>query len=332
MPSHFDSFVAGWVGGASSVVLSHPLDTIKVRLQTGSGYTGSIDCIKKTLQKEGMKGFYKGMSFPLVSAAAYNACVFGVYTNVTNIIRKYKYGDTNRRLSLFDVALASMSAGGVSVCLGTPIDLIKIRLQIQTEKIKQKTKIVKSFKNESLITSEVKRNISTSSQRSQATSTRTIYTGPIHCASDVLKQKGIRGLYRGGGTMLIRDIPGYALYFVPYEVLIRLLYPTGRPATVIETGWIALVAGGVAGTISWGVMHPVDTIKSRLQADCGKNGKCKYSGIIDCLLQSLKNDGKSVLFRGIVVNSLRGFPQSAALFLGYEMTMRAFGNSKHFHL
>ena len=51
-----------------------------MRLQTGSGYTGSIDCIKKTLQKEGMKGFYKGMSFPLVSAAAYNACVFGVYT------------------------------------------------------------------------------------------------------------------------------------------------------------------------------------------------------------------------------------------------------------
>jgi len=64
--------------------------------------------------------------------------------------------------------------------------------------------------------------------------------------------------------MLIRDIPGYALYFVPYEVLIRFLYPTGRPATVIETGWIALVAGGVAGTISWGVMHPVDTIKSRI--------------------------------------------------------------------
>ena len=49
-----------------------------------------------------------------------------MFRNVTNIIRKYKYGDTNRRLSLFDVALASMSAGGVSVCLGTPIDLIKV--------------------------------------------------------------------------------------------------------------------------------------------------------------------------------------------------------------
>lgn len=46
----------------------HRFDTIKVRLQTSSTthFTGPLDCLRQTLQREGLRGLYKGASPPLV--------------------------------------------------------------------------------------------------------------------------------------------------------------------------------------------------------------------------------------------------------------------------
>ena len=63
-----------------------PLDTIKVRLQTmpkalpGQSplYSGALDCAKKTISKEGVRGLYKGMATPIVGVAPlYALCFFG---------------------------------------------------------------------------------------------------------------------------------------------------------------------------------------------------------------------------------------------------------------
>ena len=43
-----------------SVACSHPMDTIKTRLQTTNNYRGIIDCAKKMIQKEGFRSLYKG--------------------------------------------------------------------------------------------------------------------------------------------------------------------------------------------------------------------------------------------------------------------------------
>lgn len=48
--------IAGSVRGVAQVVVGHPLDTIKVRLQTQTHtrFTGVIDCFWKTLTTEGV--------------------------------------------------------------------------------------------------------------------------------------------------------------------------------------------------------------------------------------------------------------------------------------
>lgn len=48
----------------------------------------------------------------------------------------------------------------------------------------------------------------------------------------------------------------------------------------------------------------------------------KYRGILDCVSTCFRNEGARVFFRGLTINALRGFPQSAALFFGYEMSLR----------
>lgn len=59
-------------------------------------------------------------------------------------------------------------------------------------------------------------------------------------------------------------------------------------------------------------------IFNRIQLEGSRSG-----GVLNCAMTMYKNEGIRVFFRGIGVNALRGFPQSAALFFGYEMAMKA---------
>lgn len=80
-------------------------------------------------------GFFKGMSFPLASITVYNSAVFGFFSNTQRLISNYRYGDGRHPCSMLDMTVASMLTGLMSVSLGAPVDLVKIRLQMQTQMV-----------------------------------------------------------------------------------------------------------------------------------------------------------------------------------------------------
>lgn len=299
-----DDFLAGWIGGAASTVVGHPLDTVKTRLQAGKGYKNTFHCILTVYRKENVSGFFKGLSFPLASITLYNSVVFGVYSNTQRLIRESRSGTERRGPDLVELVLSSIAAGFISVGIGAPVDLVKIRLQMQTQPV--------PTENLTLAGSVPLRSVEL---REQQPGSR----GPVHCISTILQSEGIPGLYRGAGAMVLRDVPGYTLYFVPYTLLCDWLSP-GEGAA-LKPFYICL-AGGVAGSISWVTATPADVVKSRLQADSVYQRK--YKGIVHCILQSYKTDGLQVFFRGITVNAIRGFPMSATMFLAYELSLRFF--------
>ena len=55
--SSFRSLAAGGVGGVCAVIVGHPFDLVKVRMQTAEKgiYTGAIDVVKKTVAREGLR-------------------------------------------------------------------------------------------------------------------------------------------------------------------------------------------------------------------------------------------------------------------------------------
>ncbi|KAM7242505.1 hypothetical protein CapIbe_006976 [Capra ibex] len=295
-----EDFVAGWIGGAASVIVGHPLDTVKARLQAGSGYGSTLSCIRTVYRRESVFGFFKGMSFPLASIAVYNSVVFGVFSNTQRFLSHHRCREPEagppRVLS--DLLLASMVAGVVSVGLGTPVDLIKIRLQMQTEPFQEANLGLKP--------------------RVAALGEQPAYQGPVHCFATIVRTEGLAGLYRGASAMLLRDVPGYCLYFTPYVFLSDWITPEACTGPSPCAVWLA---GGVAGAISWGTATPMDVMKSRLQADGVYVNK--YRGVLDCISQSYQKEGLKVFFRGITVNAVRGFPMSAAMFLGYELSLQA---------
>lgn len=63
------SLVAGGFGGVCAVVVGHPFDLVKVRMQTAEKgvYTGAFDVVKKGIARDGLRrGLYAGVSAPLI--------------------------------------------------------------------------------------------------------------------------------------------------------------------------------------------------------------------------------------------------------------------------
>jgi solute carrier family 25 (mitochondrial carnitine/acylcarnitine transporter), member 20/29 len=63
------SLAAGGFGGICAVVVGHPFDLVKVRLQTAEQgvYSSAVDVLRKSVAKDGLaRGVYAGVSAPLV--------------------------------------------------------------------------------------------------------------------------------------------------------------------------------------------------------------------------------------------------------------------------
>lgn len=57
LTSYVRSFASGGVGGVCAVIVGHPFDLVKVRLQTAEKgvYNGAIDCVRQTVAREGLR-------------------------------------------------------------------------------------------------------------------------------------------------------------------------------------------------------------------------------------------------------------------------------------
>ncbi|XP_045108905.1 solute carrier family 25 member 45-like isoform X2 [Portunus trituberculatus] len=274
-------FVAGWLGGCAGLVVGHPLDTIKVRQQT-LRKVSVLGGITNTFRYEGVRGFYKGMGFPLLATGTLNALFFGVYANTLRLISPGKDKPTYAQI------FVSGCAGGLAqLVVACPVDLVKIKMQMQMGVAEGKWG-------------------------------KTIghaYAGPMSCLKDLYRKGGIRGCYAGLGSMVVRDVPSFGSYMVLYDSMIASISGSEKNA---NTG-VLIFCGGMAGVLSWASILPLDVVKSRLQADNPTNPQ--YKGTVDCLIKSYKADGLSVFGRGFTMMSVRAFPTNGAIFLGYVTSL-----------
>lgn len=58
-----------------------------------------------------------------------------------------------------------------------------------------------------------------------ASSRKPQFAGPLDCAMQILRNNGLRGLYRGGVVNFYRDMIGYSFYLPVYQILLRLFHP-----------------------------------------------------------------------------------------------------------
>ncbi|XRB07453.1 mitochondrial carnitine/acylcarnitine transporter [Pycnococcus provasolii] len=141
--------------------------------------------------------------------------------------------------------------------------------------------------------------------------------GPFNTLRAIVNAEGPLGLYRGFAAMLLREVPGNALFFVSYEELKSLVRQMTNSE---ETG--VVVGGGCAGAVYWTAVMPVDAIKTRIQAArCA--GTSTTMGIFQAAQNVYREGGLRAFFKGWVPAVARAFPANAALFTVVESTRDA---------
>uniref|UniRef100_A0A8C5Z5Q2 Calcium-binding mitochondrial carrier protein SCaMC-1-like n=1 Tax=Marmota marmota marmota TaxID=9994 RepID=A0A8C5Z5Q2_MARMA len=124
----------------------------------------------------------------------------------------------------------------------------------------------------------------------------------------MVNEGGIFSLWRGNGTNIIKIAPETALKIGAYEQ--KWLSFDGSNTGIFER----FIAGSLAGATAQTCIYPMEVIKTRLAvANTGE-----YSGIVDCGMKLLKQEGIRALFKGYVPNLLGIVPYAGIDLAVYE--------------
>ncbi|KAH0532173.1 hypothetical protein TsFJ059_000900 [Trichoderma semiorbis] len=289
--SQLRALTAGGFGGICAVVVGHPFDLVKVRLQTAERgvYSSAIDVVRKSVARDGLRrGLYAGVSAPLVGVTPMFAVSFWGYDLGKQIVGGVSTIGLDG-LSTGQLAAAGFLSAIPMTAITAPFERVKVILQVQ-------------------------------GQKQLAPGEKPKYSGGLDVVRQLYREGGIRSVFRGSVATLARDGPGSAAYFAAYEVIKKSLSPKD-PVTGKPTGQLSLTAvtcaGAGAGVAMWIPVFPVDTVKSRLQT---AEGNVTIGGVIRELYGK---GGYKAFFPGFGPALTRAVPANAATFLGVELAHQA---------
>ncbi|CAI5759046.1 unnamed protein product [Candida verbasci] len=149
------------------------------------------------------------------------------------------------------------------------------------------------------------------------------YRGLVHTFTMILKEEGIRGLYRGLIPITIGYLPTWTIYFTVYERSKRF-YPNFLKSefNIINPSVIHFFSALTAGMASSIAVNPIWVVKTRLMVQ-NKQQKHKYSGTIDAFKKMYKHEGIKVFYSGLVP-SLFGLLHVGIHFPAYEKLKKLF--------
>lgn len=134
----------------------------------------------------------------------------------------------------------------------------------------------------------------------------------------ITKEEGLKGFYRGWLPALVQKIPSYAMTWMFFQQLKKVFFGIfERAGTTYENTFL----GSVAAAGACCVMIPVDTVKTRLVTQ--RPGTVQhYSGMIDCFMKVMREEGVSALYKALPPRLLSVVPMIGIQFGVYELMKR----------
>ncbi|EEB05607.2 carrier with solute carrier repeats [Schizosaccharomyces japonicus yFS275] len=275
-------FVAGAAGGVAQVLAGQPFDCVKVRLQSQAAgapeYTNAVDCVQKIIKNEGLQAFYKGTVMPLLGIGL---CISTQFTAFESGKRFFYARNGTDELTFGQYYMAGAFSGAVNSVLVSPIEHIRIRLQVQT-------------------------------------GPNPLYKGPVDCMRKIASQHGFKGIMKGLFPTVLRETHGVGMYFLAYELLLaQAIKARGYTSRSEVPGWRLCLYGAAAGYAMWISAYMFDVVKSNIQTDAFGSG-AKYSTSWKCAQSIFRTAGFSGFWRGFVPVLARAAPVNAITFYVYE--------------
>lgn len=249
--------------------------------------------------EEGFRGLYKGMSFPLFGTVLETATLFTANGALRRTLVDRGHLPHGADLPIPLVFLSGSGSGFFVSFVLTPIELVKCRLQVQTG-------------HDSTVPKEGE---------------RAPFRGPVDCLVRSVRDEGLGVLYRGHTATLLREIPGTGMWFTSYEMFIRAMLKPGQTRADLHPG-VVIAAGALGGCTYWGIMYPMDTVKSAMQiiqtgAVSPGTPRSRPPAFLDTLALIYRSGGLRGLYSGLLPTLVRAAPANAAVFLVYEHSIQA---------
>lgn len=294
MVDKFKEFIAGGIASCIAEILTLPLDTIKVRLQLvnkNERYNAFI-----SLLEEGPSAMMHGLDAALLRQILYGSLRFGIYPQF-KIITFSLLGEDRFIARL----LAGLLSGSISSGLCNPTDLIKIRMQGQGKVV-----LVKKDDSPKQIL------------RKQFDNSSLKYNNAYQAFISILKDEGIKGLYKGVVPTMLRAGVLASAELATYDVLKEFIAISLKKDN--KSVLVHIITAFIASIISCLVSCPFDMVRSRVmnQQINDKGQPVLYSSTLDCFVKSIRNEGLLVLFSGYWAFFLRLAPNTVLTFVCLE--------------
>uniref|UniRef100_A0A7S0R2M7 Uncharacterized protein n=1 Tax=Chlamydomonas leiostraca TaxID=1034604 RepID=A0A7S0R2M7_9CHLO len=119
--------LAGACAGMTATALTHPLDTVRLRLALPNHpYKGAVDAVRTIVRTEGVAALYKGLIPTLVGVAPYAAINFASY----DLAKKTFYHGEKPQNPIANFFMGAGS-GTVAATVCYPLDTVRRRMQMK---------------------------------------------------------------------------------------------------------------------------------------------------------------------------------------------------------
>ena len=298
-----NQFIAGGASGLLSRLVTHPMDTMKSRMQVGS----------KTLN---INGVYKGFGAVAIGSPVASGMYFMGYETTKACLKSVRGGDydDDQQTLVLENVLTGIVAQALAGIAYTPVDVVKERMQVS-----------------SVLPTHLKTNNGVD------------YRNALDAVRTILKNEGVKnGLMRGYWAQNFVWWPWSACYFAAYEKGLEMFRrrksnakeegeegeEEGEYYRYVSPHAASAFTAATCATI---LTHPLDLCKTRVQtmsssSSCSSSSSSSSSSISVAEKLTMRRvfsavvrrEGFFALYRGVWARILSVAPGSAISFYAYE--------------
>ncbi|PVU86772.1 hypothetical protein BB561_006564 [Smittium simulii] len=223
-------FYFGGVASCSAAVFTHPMDLLKVRLQTNIGSKASIGkVVSEIFRVQGVSGFYRGLSAALLRQASYSTVRFGIYEKLRGKMKRSD-GSVSHLASM----VSGIVGGAVGGVFGNPADVANVRMQ-----------------NDGSLPANQKRN----------------YKNIFDALTRMAREEGYKSFFVGLGPNVTRGMVVTMSQVAFYDIFKSTLVGYGMSPENISTH---LSSSLLAALLTTTVTNPIDIAKTRIMNSKGR--------------------------------------------------------------
>ncbi|OQR67338.1 mitochondrial dicarboxylate carrier-like [Tropilaelaps mercedesae] len=278
----------GGMAGSMAACFTHPLDLLKVILQTESkgvppGTKMSIrGTTMKVIDTSGFLGLYNGLSASILRQLTYSTTRFGIYE-----VARAQVAKPGENMAFHEKVGLAAIAGASGGFVGTPADMVNVRMQ-----------------NDMKLPLTERRN----------------YKNAFDGLYQVFRKEGITSLLNGASTATSRAVLVTIGQISFYEQVKQMLLTTSYFSDNLVTHFTSSFA---AGAIATTLTQPLDVLKTRtMNATPGQ-----YAGLMDCVIQTAR-EGPLAFYKGYIPAFVRLGPHTILMWVFLEQMRLNFGNIK----